>query len=138
MIRQWAAFWGLIVVLAACQAAPEDVALSGIRGLCSLQSQRIPQEFTRDSQKILKGIAVVSPEVFQCANPDALTVQQHGFSDGTDGGVYQVTLSDGSRTTRLALVRESGRWKIDLIDTLQFTNIWSSFKALQGADHDVP
>ncbi len=138
MIRQWAAFWGLVVVLAGCQAAPEEVALLGIQGLCSPQAQRIPQEFTRDSQKILKGIAAVSPEVFRCENSELLTVRQHGFAEGTDGGVYQVTLSDGSRTTRLALLRESGRWRIDLIDTLQFTNIWSSFEALQGADHDAP
>lgn len=106
---------GLQCVVAGCVSSPRDTVAEAMTSLCNANSEGFAAQLSAESRLLYQGLYELAPDRFACTvGGPAVTV---GKAVEKREGLYLVPVSDERGKTEIAVIREDGRWRIDLFFT---------------------
>ena len=101
----------LPLAIAACTPGPQESLQQALNALCTGDAQGFQETLTADSRRLYRGLTLMTPQPFGCTTEDQAILEP---LDTPRQDVRYFRVSDGTRSTRVAVVLEEGAWRIDL------------------------
>ena len=99
----------------ACVPSPRDTVAEAMTSLCHEDTDGFAALLSIESRLLYRGLEALAPDRFACT--DEGMSARVGAAVEKREGLYLVPVSDERGETEIAVIREDGRWRIDLFFT---------------------
>ena len=102
--------------ISGCVSTPRDTVDEAMTSLCRGDSDGFASHLSAESRLLYLGLVELAPDRFACSGDEASP--RIGAAVEKREGLYLVPVADeGGEDSEIAVIREDGRWRIDLFFT---------------------